>query len=52
MRMNNNHGSCDANTVPATSKGSLVSVVARRGNAAKRTPSPRMEIVVAVHSLQ
>jgi len=51
-RANSSQGSWEATTVPVTSTGSRVNVVANRGRAAKRTRLQTLEIVLAAHSFQ
>lgn len=46
----NNQGSCPANDTAATAMGSREIAAVTNGNAAIRTPSPRVDTAEAVHS--
>lgn len=49
---NRNHGSVEARSIAAMRAGSRVMVAAIRGSAVNRTPSPRLETELAIHSLR
>jgi hypothetical protein len=50
-RPSSSHGSQPAAKTTETCSGSRVSVAASSGIAVRKTPSPRLEMAVAVHSL-